>query len=71
MEMVQWEVLSLMEVIKLEGYKTTPVAEKTDGDVKITADGTAVKNVYFARATYTITFMRWNSRKWSGRKMKV
>ena len=47
-----------------EGYKTTPVAEKTDGDVKITADGTAVKNVYFARATYTITFMRWNSRKW-------
>ena len=47
-----------------EGYKTTPVAEKTDGDVKITADGTAVKNVYFARATYTITFMRWSSRKW-------
>ena len=47
-----------------KGYKTTPVAEKTDGDVKITADGTAVKNVYFARATYTITFMRWNSRKW-------
>ena len=47
-----------------KGYKTTPVAGKTDGDVKITADGTAVKNVYFARATYTITFMRWNSRKW-------
>ena len=47
-----------------KGYQTTPVAGKTDGDVKITADGTAVKNVYFARATYTITFMRWNSRKW-------
>ena len=47
-----------------KGYKTTPVAEKTDGDVKITADGTAVKNVYYARDTYTITFMRWNSRKW-------
>ena len=47
-----------------EGYKTTPVAEKTDDDVKITADGTAVKNVYYARDTYIITFMRWNSWKW-------
>ena len=48
-----------------EGYKTTPVAEKTDGDVKITADGTAVKNVYFARATYTIEFMRQYRDGWS------
>ena len=47
-----------------KGYKTTPVAEKTDVDVKITADGTAVKNVYYERETYTITFMKWNSRKW-------
>ena len=47
-----------------EGYKTTPVAEKTDDDVKITADGTAVKNVYYARDSYIITFMRWNSWKW-------
>ena len=48
-----------------EGYKTKPVAEKTDVDVKITADGTAVKNVYYARDTYTITFMRWNSWRWT------
>ncbi len=48
-----------------KGYKTTPVAGKTDGDVKITADGTAVKNVYYARDTYTITFMRWNSWRWT------
>ena len=48
-----------------EGYETTPVTGKTDGDVKITADGTAVKNVYYARDTYTITFMRWNSRRWT------
>ena len=48
-----------------KGYKTTPVAEKTDGDVKITADGTAVKNVYYARDTYTITFMTWQ-KIWNG-----
>ena len=48
-----------------KGYKTTPVAGKTDVDVKITADGTAVKNVYYARDTYTITFMRWNSWRWT------
>lgn len=48
-----------------EGYKTTPVAGKTDSDVKITADGTAVKNVYFARDTYTITFMRQYRDGWS------
>ena len=42
-----------------EGYETTPVADKTDKDVKITADGMAVKNVYYKRATYTIKFWRW------------
>ena len=42
-----------------EGYETTPVADKTDKDVKITADGMAVKNVYYKRATYTIRFWRW------------
>ena len=48
-----------------KGYKTTPVAGKTDVDVKITADGTAVKNVYYARDKYTITFMRWDNRRWN------
>ena len=48
-----------------KGYKTTPVAGKTDGDVKITADGTAVKNVYYARDTYTIEFMRQYRDGWS------
>ena len=52
-----------------KGYKTTPVAGKTDDDVKITADGTAVKNVYYARETYTIKFMRqqytWNGWRWT------
>ena len=48
-----------------KGYKTTPVAEKTDVDVKITADGTAVKNVYYARDTYTIKFMRQYRDGWS------
>ena len=48
-----------------EGYKTTPVAEKTDGDVKITADGTAVKNFYYERDTYTIKFMRQYRDGWS------
>ena len=47
-----------------KGYKTTPVAGKTDDDVKITANGTAVKNVYYARETYTIKFMRRDKRKW-------
>ena len=47
------------------GYKTTPVEGKTDGDVKITADGTAVKNVYYARDTYTIKFMRQYRDGWS------
>lgn len=48
-----------------KGYKTTPVAGKTDVDVKITADGTAVKNVYYARDTYTIKFMRWDGWSWT------
>ena len=48
-----------------KGYQTTPVAGKTDGDVKITADGTAVKNVYYARDTYTIKFMRQYRDGWS------
>lgn len=48
-----------------KGYQTTPVAGKTDGDVKITADGTAVKNVYYARGTYTIKFMRQYRDGWS------
>ena len=60
-----------------EGYKTTPVAEKTDVDVKITADGTAVKNIYYARDTYSITFMTWQKFGTDGyglglgRKMKL
>ena len=48
-----------------KGYKTTPVVGKTDDDVKITADGTAVKNVYYARDTYTIKFMRQYRDGWS------
>ena len=48
-----------------KGYQTTPVAGKTDGDVKIPADGTAVKNVYYARDTYTIKFMRQYRDGWS------
>ncbi len=48
-----------------KGYKTTPVEGKTDVDVKITADGTAVKNVYYARDTYTIKFMRQYRDGWS------
>ena len=48
-----------------KGYETTPVAGKTDVDVKITADGTAVKNVYYARDTYTIKFMRQYRDGWS------
>lgn len=32
--------------------------------MKITANGTAVKNVYYARETYTIKFMRRDKRKW-------
>ena len=48
-----------------KGYKTTPVVGKTDVDVKITADGTAVKNVYYARDTYTIKFMRWDGWSWT------
>lgn len=48
-----------------KGYKTTPVAGKTDVDVKITADGTAVKNIYYARDTYSITFKKWNSWRWT------
>lgn len=41
---------------KYEGFKLN--ADKSAGDVQITADGMAVKNVYYDRETYTITFWR-------------
>ena len=48
---------------KFEGFKLN--SDKSAGDVTITADGMAVKNVYYDRETYTIKFyerQRWN--KW-------
>ena len=38
--------------------------KKSSGDVKITSDGTAVKNVYYNRRTYSIKFKKWNGWKW-------
>ena len=37
-----------------EGFKLN--SEKSSGEVKITSDGTAVKNVYYDRGTYSIKF---------------
>ena len=45
-----------------EGFKLNET--KSEGNVAITPDGMAVKNVYYDRETYTIKFMRKKSRKW-------
>ena len=45
-----------------EGFKLNET--KSEGNVEITPDGMAVKNVYYDRETYTIKFMRKKSRKW-------
>ena len=47
-----------------EGFELD--SEKSNGDVKITSDGTAVKNVYYNRRTYSIKFKKWNrwNRQW-------
>ena len=37
---------------------------KSAGNVEITADGSAVKNVYFSRKTFTISFYRYSKRQW-------
>ena len=37
---------------------------KSAGNVEITADGSAVKNVYFSRRTFTISFYRYSKRQW-------
>ena len=39
--------------------------QKSAGSVKITADGLAVKNVYYDRGQYTIKFYRYEKRKWN------
>ena len=48
-----------------EGFKLN--SEKSSGDVTITSDGTAVKNVYYDRGTYNIYFYVVESRDWWGR----
>ena len=48
-----------------EGFKLN--FEKSSGDVTITSDGTAVKNVYYDRGTYNIYFYVVESRDWWGR----
>lgn len=42
-------------------------SERSSGDVKITSDGTAVKNVYYNRKTYSIHFCVAKSNDWWGR----
>lgn len=42
-------------------------SERSSGDVKITSDGTAVKNVYYNRKTYSIHFCVAKSKDWWGR----
>ena len=39
--------------------------QKSAGSVKITADGLAVKNVYYDRGQYTIKFYRYEKKKWN------
>ena len=48
-----------------EGFELN--SEKSSGDVTITSDGTAVKNVYYDRGTYNIYFYVIESRDWLGR----
>lgn len=43
-----------VEKNRYEGFE--PAVEKNKGDVQITADGLAVKNIYYNRKTYTIKF---------------
>lgn len=43
-------------------------SERSSGDVKITSDGTAVKNVYYNRKTYSIHFYVKKSQGWFGSK---
>ena len=38
---------------------------KSAGNVEITADGSAVKNVYFSRRTFTVTFYLKSGFRWS------
>ncbi|MFR3219353.1 MAG: InlB B-repeat-containing protein [Ruthenibacterium lactatiformans] len=38
---------------------------KSAGNVEITADGSAVKNVYFSRRTFTVTFYLKSGSRWS------
>ena len=45
-------------------------SERSSGDVKITSDGTAVKNVYYNRNTYKIHFYVPKSWNWWGRPQK-
>ena len=46
-----------------EGFELN--SEKSSGDVKITSDGTAVKNVYYNRRTYSITFFVKKGHGWN------
>ena len=48
-----------------EGFELN--SKKSSGDVTITSDGTAVKNVYYDRGTYNIYFYVVESRNWWGR----
>ena len=48
-----------------EGFELD--TDRSSGDVKITSDGTAVKNVYYNRGTYNIYFYVIESRDWLGR----
>lgn len=43
-----------VEKNRYEGFE--PAVEKNKGDIQVTADGLAVKNIYYNRKTYTIKF---------------
>ena len=43
---------------------------KSAGNVEITADGSAVKNVYFSRKTFTVTFYLYEKSGWFGGEWK-
>ena len=43
---------------------------KSAGNVEITADGSAVKNVYFSRKTFTVTFYLYEKSGWFGGNWK-
>ena len=43
---------------------------KSAGNVEITADGSAVKNVYFSRRTFTVTFYLYEKSGWFGGEWK-